>query len=103
MGKNAVTTTIYPEAWRNKKAVSRQDATENQVSTIVRRDDGTSYIVRLRVSKNGAVSLVLEDPNVGRGADVTLYRGNVNEILPSAAIDAMLEDPELASAIRSIC
>jgi hypothetical protein len=73
-----VKTIIYPEAWRSQKSVARQDATENQVATIVQQEGGRVYTVRLRVNANGAISLVTTHPETGEAID--LYRGNVASV-----------------------
>lgn len=71
MSKKPIETVIYPQA---AQPISRVDAEENQVVTLVRTPRGI-VTIRLRVNKNGAVSLTSEAADA-QGKEINLYRGS---------------------------
>jgi hypothetical protein len=71
VAKKFIDTTIYPE---HGQAVSRKDYDENQVVTIANQEHG-DLVVRLRVNKNGAISLRVSEGQSGQ--EYTLWYGQV--------------------------
>lgn len=71
MPKKAVLTTIYPDRGR---PVSRRDPDECCVVVHAEQEKGTLR-VRLRVGKNGAISLTVGEGTFG--SDRCVYRGRV--------------------------
>ena len=70
---HAITTFIYPEG---KHAVSRGDRDENHVAVLVHQPGAEALlIVRLRVNKNGAISLVAEH-SAHPSLNYELFRGS---------------------------